>query len=71
MKHTLYGEQATRVQEHLRRCGEEVSARYLPAEILPQWDRFLSRVFAGRTLEGAEIGASAPPRAPVSATEES
>jgi len=57
------------VQEHLRSRGEEVSARYLPAQILPQWDRFLSQVFAGRKAAIAEAVAR-PVTAPVGATEE-
>jgi len=69
LKHTLYGDQATRVQEHLRRRGEEVSARYLPAEILPQWDRFLAQVFAGEKAAASEDGAR-PAIEPVRATEE-
>ena len=71
-KQVLYGGQATGVQEHLRRQGREVSQRYLPAQILPLWDRYLSQVFAGRTLAGGEIGASARrPIKPVGVTEES
>jgi len=71
-KQVLYGGQASGVQEHLRHQGREVSQRYLPAQILPLWDRYLSQVFAGRTLAGGEIGASARrPIKPVGVTEES
>jgi glycosyltransferase involved in cell wall biosynthesis len=69
MKQVLYGEQATRVQEHLRSRGEEVSARYLPAQILPQWDRFLSQVFAGRNAAVGDDGARLTSK-PVGAVEE-
>ena len=69
LKQVLYGDQAARVQEHLRSRGEEVSARYLPAQILPRWDRFLSQVFAGRKAAIAEAVAR-PVTAPVGATEE-
>ena len=69
LKQVLYGDQAARLQEHLRSRGEEVSARYLPAQILPQWDRFLSQVFAGRKAAIAEAVAR-PATAPVGATEE-
>ena len=69
MKQVLYGEQATRVQEHLRSRGEEISARYLPAQILPQWDRFLSQVFAGRNAAIGDDGARAAIES-VGATEE-
>ena len=69
LKQVLYGDQAARVQEHLRSRGEEISARYLPAQILPQWDRFLSQVFAGRKAAIGEDGAT-PAMAPVGATEE-
>ena len=69
LKQVLYGDHGARVQEHLRSRGEEVSARYLPAQILPQWDRFLSQVFAGRKAAIAEAVAR-PVTAPVGATEE-
>jgi glycosyltransferase involved in cell wall biosynthesis len=69
MKQVLYGEQATRVQEHLRCRGEKISARYLPAQILPRWDRFLSQVFAGRKAAIGDDGAR-PAIEPVVATEE-
>jgi len=69
LKQLLYGDQAARLQEHLRSRGEEISARYLPAQILPQWDRFLSQVFAGRKAAIAEAVAR-PATAPVGATEE-
>jgi len=69
LKQVLYGDQAARLQEHLRSRGEEISARYLPAQILPQWDRFLSQVFAGRKAAIGEDGAT-PATAPVGATEE-
>ena len=69
LKQVLYGDQAARLQEHLRSRGEEVSARYLPAQILPRWDRFLSQVFAGRKAAIAEAVAR-PVTAPVGATEE-
>ena len=69
LKQLLYGDQAARLQEHLRSRGEEISARYLPAQILPQWDRFLSQVFTGRKAAIGEDGAT-PATAPVGATEE-
>ena len=68
-KQVLYGGQASGVQEHLRHQGREVSQRYLPAQILPLWDRYLSQVFAGRKAAIAEAVAR-PATAPVGATEE-
>lgn len=47
LKGVLYADEATRVQEELRRKGYDMSARYQPAQILPQWDSFLASV-AGR-----------------------
>ena len=44
IKSVVYDAQATAVQSKLRRDGEEVSARYLPENILPQWRAFLERV---------------------------
>lgn len=44
LKGVLYADDATRVQEELRHKGYDVSARYLPEQILPQWDSFLSSV---------------------------
>jgi hypothetical protein len=51
LKKVLYADNAAGVQEQLRRNGHEVSACYLPAQILPQWDSFLSSVVGAR--EGA------------------
>ena len=48
LKRVLYADSAAHVQEELRRRGHEVSARYLPAQILPQWDRFLSSLAEGK-----------------------
>lgn len=46
LKQVLYSDQAPTVQARLRQRGMEVSARYSPEEILPQWTRFLDRVVA-------------------------
>jgi glycosyltransferase involved in cell wall biosynthesis len=40
----LYEPDALQVQEHMRQRGGEVSSRYLPENILPQWERFLKNV---------------------------
>ena len=48
LKKVLYADDAARVQQVLRHRGDEVSARYLPAQVLPQWDVFLSSVVAKR-----------------------
>ena len=47
LKGVLYSPDSLEVQKRLRICGQEVSKRYLPENILPQWERFLSRVFTG------------------------
>ena len=44
LQKVLYEPDAPRIQEHLRERGEKLSARYLPENILPQWERFLERV---------------------------
>jgi hypothetical protein len=44
LKKVLYEPESQKVQEYLRQRGEEVSARYLPEKILPQWEEFLQRV---------------------------
>jgi hypothetical protein len=59
-KKVLHASDAAQVQEALRRRGNEVSARYLPERILPQWERFLSRVLAGGKETAAHSGAILP-----------
>jgi glycosyltransferase involved in cell wall biosynthesis len=44
LKKMIYSEDSNEVQTHLRKCGKEVSARYLPDVILPKWVSFLNRV---------------------------
>jgi hypothetical protein len=44
LKKVLYEPESPQVQERLRQRGEEVSSRYLPEKILPQWEQFLQRV---------------------------
>ncbi|WP_217126211.1 glycosyltransferase family 4 protein [Hydrogenophilus thiooxidans] len=48
LKKVLYEPDSLQVQERLRQRGEEVSSRYLPEKILPQWEAFLQRVAASR-----------------------
>lgn len=48
LKRVIYASDASQVQDRLRTFGQEVSARYLPDKILPQWDRFLARVLQER-----------------------
>jgi glycosyltransferase involved in cell wall biosynthesis len=57
---TLYAPDAEQVQARLRAIGPEVAARYEPDKILPQWDKFLSKVLqehqAGvRGFKGAPV----------------
>ncbi|WP_426146618.1 glycosyltransferase family 4 protein [Polaromonas sp. DSR2-3-2] len=44
IKRVLYDPCAPKVQEEMRALGKEVSLRYLPAAILPQWEKFLNRI---------------------------
>jgi hypothetical protein len=44
LKKVLYEPDSPQVQERLRLRGEEVSSRYLPEKILPQWEKFLERI---------------------------
>jgi glycosyltransferase involved in cell wall biosynthesis len=44
LKKVLYESGAEHEQERLRQRGDEVSSRYLPEKILPQWEQFLQRV---------------------------
>lgn len=44
IKKVLYDPHASQVQEELRARGKEVSLRYSPDTILPQWELFLKRV---------------------------
>ncbi|MGV6859081.1 MAG: glycosyltransferase family 4 protein [bacterium] len=44
IKKVLYAEDASKVRESLRKKGGEVAKRYLPENILPQWEKFLERI---------------------------
>jgi glycosyltransferase involved in cell wall biosynthesis len=44
LKKMIYEPDSSTVQTKLRERGQQVSARYLPDEILPQWERFLAKV---------------------------
>ena len=52
LKKVVYAEDAKDVQAQLRTAGLEVSSRYLPERILPQWDAFLARVMAEKQAGG-------------------
>lgn len=62
LKSVVYAPDSATVQEGLRLLGHEVSGRYLPQQILPQWDRFLAAVSERRTAGLAELqqGGQAP-----------
>jgi glycosyltransferase involved in cell wall biosynthesis len=44
LKKVLYDPDAAQIQERMRQRGGEVSSRYLPENILPQWERFLQHL---------------------------
>lgn len=44
LKNVLYDPDASQVQASLRMRGKEISSRYLPENILPQWETFLKRI---------------------------
>lgn len=44
LKAVLYDEAADGRRDNMRRRGQEVSARYTPERILPQWEGFLARL---------------------------
>jgi glycosyltransferase involved in cell wall biosynthesis len=48
LRKLLYSEDSAALRDSLRASGMEVSARYLPERILPQWNEFLGRVLAER-----------------------
>jgi glycosyltransferase involved in cell wall biosynthesis len=48
LKKVLYEAGASQEQERLRQRGEEISSRYLPEKILPQWERFLQSVVTNK-----------------------
>lgn len=48
LKKVLYEPDASKIQEAMRQRGEDVSSRYRPEKILPQWDAFLQRVVRQR-----------------------
>ncbi|TMQ03189.1 MAG: glycosyltransferase family 4 protein [Deltaproteobacteria bacterium] len=62
VKSVVHASDSTTVQEGLRLVGQEVSARYLPERILPQWQRFLAAVRERRTINLTELhqGSQAP-----------
>ena len=47
LKNVLYSEDTT-LREHLRARGPEVSSRYLPEKIIPQWEAFIQRTLQER-----------------------
>jgi hypothetical protein len=55
MKSVVYASDSATVREELRLAGQEVSARYLPERILPQWERFLAAVSERRTADLARL----------------
>jgi hypothetical protein len=55
MKSVVYASDSATVQEELRLAGQEVSARYLPERILPQWQKFLAAVSERRTADLARL----------------
>jgi glycosyltransferase involved in cell wall biosynthesis len=44
LKKVLYSSESPNLQAALRLNGSEVSSRYLPEKILPQWEAFLSKI---------------------------
>jgi len=63
LKRTLYAPDAAQVQSRLRTLGQEVSSRYLPEKILPEWDKFLGRVLkehASSRLGVIDVGIRQP-----------
>ncbi|MGF6933093.1 glycosyltransferase involved in cell wall biosynthesis [Paraburkholderia sp. UCT70] len=50
LKKVLYDPNASKLNEELRVRGREVSLRYLPETILPQWDLFLRRAANGEAV---------------------
>jgi hypothetical protein len=44
LKRILYDSDSPSIRTHLQERGEEISKRYLPEKILPQWDKFLKRI---------------------------
>lgn len=44
LKKVVYAPDAQQAQERMRIQGQVVSSRYLPENILPQWDSFLKRI---------------------------
>lgn len=51
LKKVLYAPEAPQLQAHMRQRGEEVSSRYLPAKLLPQWEQLLQRVVASNAAD--------------------
>jgi glycosyltransferase involved in cell wall biosynthesis len=44
LKRVLYSADATAIRERLEKRGDEISRRYLPDKIQPQWEAFLEKV---------------------------
>lgn len=49
LRKVLYEEGAAQAQERMRCRGQEISARYQPEKILPQWEIFLQRVVRSKS----------------------
>ena len=65
LKKVIYAPDAQQVQDRLRAYGQQVSSRYLPEKILPQWDRFLAQVLQKRMPMASDIPAASAPGAQV------
>ena len=48
IRDTLYADGASELSANLRARGIELSARYTPERILPQWEAFIDRVMADK-----------------------
>lgn len=58
LKKVLYESDAPQEQTRLRQRGGEVSSRYLPEKILPQWEQFLERVLLEKNSNTSRLGSS-------------
>ena len=55
LEQTLYAEKSPKLVEQLRQRGQQVSARYQPEVILPQWQKFLAQLTSKGDVEVAPL----------------
>lgn len=64
LEQTLYAEKSPKLVEQMRQRGQQVSARYRPEVILPQWQKFLAQLTSKGDVEVAPLLELSPAEEP-------